>query len=207
MAVPPRTRLPRFRAVLWLSWVGVRRSIIVSVAVVVPLALFASDETALRCEGAAWEPKSTEGAQTETEAAAGLTAELLTWIAAQSDLKVEAVLADPPSIRFCQVGEEVHYEGGDIQVHARLKGAYDVEHNVIYLVSPWSGAEILDRSVLLHELVHATQLQGPPPECDAALEWEAYRLQEAYLAEHGIDPGFDWFAIHMLSRCPEDVHP
>lgn len=134
-------------------------------------------------------------------------ARLLAWIGAHSDLPIAPVMADLPAVRFCDVGEIVPYEAGDIEVHDRLKGAYDAVHNVIYLVGPWTGETELDRSVLLHELVHAAQMRGPPFPCTAAMEWDAYRLQEAYLAERGIDPGFNWFAIHMLSRCPDLVHP
>jgi len=38
-------------------------------------------------------------------------------------------------------------------------------------------------------------------------EWEAYKLQEAWLAEQGLASGFDWPQIFLLSRCPWDVHP
>jgi hypothetical protein len=61
--------------------------------------------------------------------------------------------------------------------------------------------------VLLHELIHHVQLANRDYECLEQPEWEAYQLQEAFLAEHGIASGFDWLQIYFLSQCPRDIHP
>jgi hypothetical protein len=61
--------------------------------------------------------------------------------------------------------------------------------------------------VLLHELVHAVQFDNRSWDCLGAPEWQAYKMQEAWLAEHGISADFDWLLIYMQSRCPRDIHP
>ena len=92
--------------------------------------------------------------------------------------------------------------------HGRTRGLYDPETATIYLVAPWDPADPRDASVLLHELVHHRQQAAKHWYCAAAQEWDAYRLQERWLAEHGIDPGFYWPAIALESSCvPRDIHP
>ena len=55
--------------------------------------------------------------------------------------------------------------------------------------------------------IHRAQFHARDWPCPAAAEPEAYRLQEAWLAERGIDPGFEWVEIYLHARCPSDRHP
>jgi hypothetical protein len=71
-------------------------------------------------------------------------------------------------------------------------------------VQPWSPDSLVDRSVLLHELVHDVQLRNRDWDCTGAPEWEAYRLQDLWLQEHGVILPFDWPAIRRLSECPPE---
>ena len=77
----------------------------------------------------------------------------------------------------------------------------------IHLVRPWGAANARDQSRLLHELIHDVQFQNKSWECPNATEWEAYKLHEEWLQQHGINPNFNWFAIQMRARCPRDIHP
>ena len=44
--------------------------------------------------------------------------------------------------------------------------------------------------------------------CPKATEWEAYKLQEAWLLENGRTPDFNWAYILLDSSCmPRDIHP
>lgn len=133
--------------------------------------------------------------------------ELVHWIADHTDYDVAATLRDPPEIRFCSTGGIIRYEGRDIVVDKELVAAFDRIDRVIYLVRPWSAASLQDISRVLHELIHAVQFGNRRWRCLQEPEWEAYRLQARWLAEHGVDKEFDWSKIFMISRCPEDVLP
>ncbi len=136
-----------------------------------------------------------------------IVGELLDWIETETEYDVGALRASPPTISFCAVGERIPYEAGTALVDVALNGAYDHIRNTILLVQPWDPADPRDRSVLLHEFIHAAQLQNRTYACLEEAEWEAYKLQEAYLAEHGLTSGFDWLQIYFWSKCPRDIHP
>ena len=77
----------------------------------------------------------------------------------------------------------------------------------IHLVRPWDASNTKDRSRLLHELIHDVQYINRGWTCKEEPEWEAYKLQEAWLAAQGVASEFDWLHIFMLSRCPRDIRP
>ncbi len=129
---------------------------------------------------------------------------LIGWIALKTDYDLSAVYRDPPEIVFCQVGEIVDYEAEGLIVDQVLAAAYDLSRRRIYLVQPWTAEEPFDLSVLLHELVHAVQLDNRDWPCPGAPEWEAYGLQSLWLREQGVAVSFDWSAIRTLSQCPPD---
>ena len=137
----------------------------------------------------------------------GLVAELLTWIGEATDYDLTTSHATPPDVAFCRIGDVIPYESGTALVDETLNGAYDLSNHRVILVQPWDAKTPRDRSVLLHELIHHVQLENRGYECLQAPEWEAYELQEAYLAQQGVDAGFDWLQIYFLSRCPRDHHP
>ncbi|KEO51212.1 DUF6647 family protein [Thioclava pacifica] len=134
-----------------------------------------------------------------------VTAPLVEWIAEHSPYPADH--ANPPAIFLCRTGEVISYEGEEIIVDAELRAAYDFLNDRIFLVSPWSHQDPRHLSSLLHELVHRAQFNARDWPCVGAAEPEAYRLQEKWLAERGVDAQFDWFEIYLNSRCPMDVHP
>ena len=113
---------------------------------------------------------------------------LIGWIALKTDYNLGSVYRDPPEIVFCKVGEIVDYEAEGLLVDEILAAAYDASRRRIYLVQPWSAEDPFDLSVLLHELVHAVQLDNREWPCPGAPEWEAYTLQSLWLRDHGITP-------------------
>ena len=133
-----------------------------------------------------------------------LIQELLAWIGAATgyDTGIE-----PPEIAFCNTGDCIPYSTDTLTVDETLNGAYDWLNTRIILVRPWDANRPLDVSVLLHELVHHVQLANRTFECTAATEWEAYKLQADYLAQHGIASGFNWSQIYLQSNCRPDAHP
>jgi len=133
--------------------------------------------------------------------------ELLTWIEAHTDYDVSASLAEPPSIGFCRHGDVIDYEGQSLNVDPDLGGAYDMERRHIYLAQPWDASNVRNLGTLLHELIHDVQYRNRDWPCWQKTEWEAYKLQESWLAEKGLSAGFDWALILMLSHCPQGHHP
>lgn len=133
--------------------------------------------------------------------------ELLVWIGAHSDYDISSALRDPPRLRFCDTGEVLDYEGHEIVVDAAMRAAYDLQERMIYLVRPWDAAKIEHRASLLHELIHDLQFAQRRWRCSVEPEWEAYKLQDAWLREQGVESGFSWLKIQMLSTCPQGIHP
>ena len=133
-----------------------------------------------------------------------LVIDLLGWIAASTNYDT---ISEPPEITFSQIGDTIPYESGTAVISDTLHGAYDWLNRRIILVQPWDPADTRDLSDLLHELAHHVQLTNRSYECLQAPEWEAYKLQEAYLTENGIASGFDWLQIYFMSKCPRDIHP
>lgn len=142
-----------------------------------------------------------------TRPSPALVAELLDWIGAASGYDVAGARADPPAIFFCDEGDVLDYPGGTAVVEPGERGVYDYEARVIYLVGPWSPEDPRQRSVLLHELVHDVQFANRAWECPNATEWEAYKLQEAWMAEQGLVAEFDWVRIWFWSKCAGNPHP
>ncbi len=132
---------------------------------------------------------------------------LLDWVELNTQYDVSQTRNDPPIVDFCTVGELIEYEGQQIIVDSHLNAAFDSQRRRINIVGQWDPHSVRDQSILLHELVHDVQLQNRKWICLQQPEWEAYKLQDAWLQEHGEDSGFDWLYIYFLSRCPRDHHP
>lgn len=132
-----------------------------------------------------------------------VTQDLVAWIALHTMYDVTGLFHDPPAISFCKVGDWIDYEDQTLLVEPELNAAYNYAGRVIHLVEPWSPDDPYDRSVLLHEFIHVVQLANHDWPCTGAPELEAYMLQAEYLSDYGIDPGFDWRSIFLLSLCPE----
>ncbi len=133
--------------------------------------------------------------------------ELIHWIGEHTSYDTSRTLADPPSVIFSDSGQNILYEGRHLALGSLFRAVYDVDARQIYLRQPWSFSNIFDRSTLLHELVHDVQYQNRTWLCAGKSEWQAYKLQEAWLSEHGVESGFNWVQILIQSRCPRDVHP
>lgn len=137
-----------------------------------------------------------------------LKIQMLQWIGANSSYNVSGLLTNPPEVRFCEHGATFIYEGKAIHFDDRLNGVYDEKTKRICLAKPWHASSPKDRSVLLHELVHHVQFENHAWPCPKAAEWEAYKLQETWLLEHGMALDLPWVYILLDSSCsPRDKHP
>lgn len=131
---------------------------------------------------------------------------LLVWIGDNSDYDVEPSRLAPPSVESCSVGDTIELSGLELHVESDLLAAYGPKQRVIYLVTPWNARDLMDQSRLLHELVHDIQSRTRTWACPREQEWDAYKLQDAWLRQNGIDPRFNWARILVLSRCHPKVH-
>ena len=133
---------------------------------------------------------------------------MLKWIGANSEYDVTEIIAKPPTVAFCERGSTLVSEGEAVHFDDRLNGVYDPKTRRICLAEPWNAANVKNAGVLLHELVHHVQFQNRRWLCPKKTEWEAYKLQEAWLIENGATPDFNWLFILLSSSCtPRDFHP
>ncbi len=129
---------------------------------------------------------------------AALVNELEEWLDRESRYKRRSI---PMTVRFA--GTETMKSAASmpgVQGFA-LRGYYHPPTATIYLLGSWSPDNPYDVSVLLHELVHHRQQSLTHWECPGAQERPAYRLQERWLAERGLEAPFNWFVVRILSRC------
>jgi len=112
-----------------------------------------------------------------------------------------------PAIGFIDAGTEIMVGNELCKITEDTRGFYDPERLKVFLVRPWDPADTFDVSVLLHELIHYRQEQYDW-RCVAEMERPAYRLQEEWLTEQGVEYDFNWLVIYRLSRCPgANPHP
>jgi hypothetical protein len=146
----------------------------------------------------------------------GATPELLTsivtWLAANFDLPATP---DLPKVEFARPLKlaAMRYKGlmpQDPSVQAahqrEVVAIYNDRTRTIFLSEGWTGAEPVERSVLVHEIIHHLQnLAKLKYECPAAREKLAYEAQSDWLKLHGLDLeaefGVDLFTIFVTSAC------
>lgn len=136
-----------------------------------------------------------------------LFGELLDWITEHTDYDVSKARNEMPEIHFCQSGDDIVYHDEHMIVEGDTEALYDTQKRKIYLVGSWNADNPRHVSVLLHELIHAVQFDNRKWRCLGQPEWEAYKLQEKWLQEQGLEADFDWLVIYMISRCTRDIHP
>ena len=141
-------------------------------------------------------------------ALAELQAEMLRWIGDHSPYDVSELFDQLPTVTFCDHGATYIYKGKPMHFGDRLAGVYDDVDEQICLAKPWDINNKRDQSVLLHELIHFVQFRSKGWFCPQKTEWEAYKLQEAWMRENGLEPNFNWAFILLESSCGvRDRHP
>ena len=90
-----------------------------------------------------------------------------------------------------------------------IEAFYSEKDHTIFLPDSWHSNALRDRSILLHELVHHLQyLNHVKVTCESEYEFQAFKLQAAWLSEQGVEypldlMGVDLRYVLMLSHCPE----
>ncbi len=79
---------------------------------------------------------------------------------------------------------------------------------MIYLANTWKNDDVLDQSILVHELVHHLQMENHIQlECWGRYEVQAYELQIRWLRARGIEDPYRLLhatraTIESLAECP-----
>jgi hypothetical protein len=121
---------------------------------------------------------------------------LMNWVVAHTNVRV-------PTIPTVLVSREAMVEKiGDPYRQSALARALYVPGEVVIDDTFWDPSDVRAVSFLVHELVHHAQLyRGIAYACNNTKEYEAYRLQNQYLAEHGEEPVVDEKWIATMARC------
>ncbi len=135
-----------------------------------------------------------------------LTAHLEDWLDQNTDLPRRAA---PPDIHLTSTAHLARLAPVRAANEAsKTRGLYDPTSATIWLVRPWNGKNPYDVSVLLHELIHHRQAQHGHFYCPGAQELPAYRWQQRWLNDLGLEPNVNWVAVILEAGCtPRDIHP
>ncbi len=127
-----------------------------------------------------------------------------TWLDQNTDFpRPEA----SPKIEVISPSFAASMKGSSASSFRRTRGLFDTVSSTIYLILPWDQKNPNDASILLHELVHARQVSRHYF-CPGAQEEAAYRLQDDWLRERGLQAKVNWIAVVLEAGCSRrDVHP
>ena len=129
---------------------------------------------------------------------------LILWIGANSTLPAEGVIL--PEVEFLS-SEELRtlYIIEDVCDTGEIRALYDLNNTIIYLLEDWDKSNLIDRSFLLHELVHHLQKEEGY-EVRIIREEESYELQFMYLRESAIDDPEEVLRISDLFSIMNNCH-
>ncbi|MBY0427735.1 MAG: hypothetical protein K2Q32_00775 [Alphaproteobacteria bacterium] len=123
-------------------------------------------------------------------------APLMRWVSVRMSVPVQAL----PAVYASR--ERMIERIGDPQRQSALARALYVPGEVVIDDQFWDAGEPRVVSFLVHELVHHAQLaSGRSYACHNAKEWEAYKLQNLWLAEHGLPPAVEEKWITTMADC------
>lgn len=127
-----------------------------------------------------------------------------TWLDQNTDFRRSEL---SPKIEIISPSYAASIQGSSASRFGRTRGLFDPDSSTIYLILPWDRKNPHDASVLLHELVHARQVSRHYF-CPGVQEEAAYRHQDAWLRERGLQAKVNWIAVILESGCNRrDFHP
>src|SRR5262245_54440105 len=156
-----------------------------------------------------------EGASFNAEAAAAPASgsspealkEIASWLTSEFGLSIESLPAVGfvaperlAALRYRGLSSDHMDEGRDILA------VYDDDKRTIYLPQGWTGRNVMETSILVHEMVHHAQNLGKEKtECPEAREKLAYEAQERWLRRFGTDLekefGINGFTLLVRTNC------
>ena len=125
-----------------------------------------------------------------------IVAPLMQWVSVRMSVPVAAL----PAVYASR--ERMIQKIGDPQRQSALARALYVPGEVVIDDQFWDAGDTRVVSFLVHELVHHAQLaSGRSYACHNAKEWEAYKLQNLWLAEHGLPAAVEEKWITTMADC------
>jgi hypothetical protein len=118
--------------------------------------------------------------------------------------------ADVPPIKTIPLGDLATMLLGPLSDLEGIRPAalYSKNEHMIYLANTWKNDDVLDQSILVHELVHHLQMENHIQlECWGRYEVQAYELQIRWLRARGIEDPYRLLhatraTIESLAECP-----
>lgn len=139
-----------------------------------------------------------------TESITGLVEVFDTWLDQNTDFQRPET---SPTVELISASLVESIQGSSASRFGRTRGLFDPDSSTIYLILPWDRKNPHDASILLHELVHARQV-ARHYFCPGAQEEAAYRFQDDWLRERGLQAKVNWIAVVLESGCNRrDFHP
>ncbi len=127
---------------------------------------------------------------------APFVAPLMQWVAVRMSVPVTSL----PAVYVSR--ERMVAKIGDPMRQSALARALYVPGEVVIDDQFWDASDTRTVSFLVHELVHHAQLtSGRSYSCHNAKEWEAYKMQNMWLAEHGLPPAVEDKWIARMADC------
>lgn len=121
-----------------------------------------------------------------------LVAVLIAWIVAKTGLTP----AEAPRIVQVPTAQMVEMTAGTAQPQA----IYKPEQRTIYLRDNWTPDTLLNRAVLVHELVHYLQdTNNVKAPCERAHEAQSYSLELDWLREQGVEDPYAFLETNQLA--------
>ncbi len=121
---------------------------------------------------------------------------IMEWVEARTKVQVKTL----PRVIVSRAAMVARI-GNPLRQSALARALY-VPGEVVIDDSFWDPDDVRAVSFLVHELVHHAQhARGVAYPCHKAKEWEAYRLQNLWLAEHGLPPIVNSRWITRMARC------
>lgn len=136
---------------------------------------------------------------------------LMVWISANTNYNYyqeapNVAYVSYETLHYMQFADKVPFDKNKRMVDA----LYVFEQETIYLPTGFVPDSPTKLAILVHELVHHIQtLSGRSWPCVAAMELEAYILQEKFLHSMGLvleDMGTNWLFVAMVSTCRKPRH-
>lgn len=129
---------------------------------------------------------------------------LLAWIGLNTGYDVEIALPNVIMTKAQNLCANYGLEGKEECAAANIKAFYNKSYT-IYLQSDFDPDDKVDRSRLVHELVHYVQWANKENQrtCLGHLEVEAYELQDRWRAHNRLSANLDPFKMILLSASCE----
>lgn len=129
---------------------------------------------------------------------------LLTWIGMNSNYNTELSTPNIVMTELHNICSQYGINNKKRCQDSRLQGFYN-KYQTIYLKLDFQQHDLDDQSKLVHELVHYVQWKNGHNKstCLGHLELEAYKIQDRWRVQHGLEPKLDEFRKMMLQASCE----